>query len=679
MLDYGFYILLGSSAGAIVAALGLGLVVTFQGSGVVNFAQGAMAMWSAYVYADLRRGAYPFPVPGLPARYHFADDVGFVAAFSLAVLTAGLLGLAIYLFIFRPLYRAPALAKIVASVGLLIALTALVERRFAADVSLRVGQILPSEPVRIADGLTVPRDGLWLAIVVVAVAVVLRIVSRRTRLGLAIRAAAGNEKGAILLGYSPTMLAACSFVLAAIVTSAVAILAAPMISLSSTVFTFGYLLPALGAALVGGFRSITWTVVTGFAIGMGQSVFTKLQLEIDWWPEYGAREGVPFLLILLVMTLRGERLPDRGAVDNWQLPAVPPARVTRVSFGIPVAAAVAGVLLLGPLWQAAIMTTVIAVALALSFVVLIGFGGQTSLAQMAFAGVGAFALARLTTMWGVPFPVAPILAALVATVVGAAVALPALRLRGSNLAIVTMAGGVAVAEFVFKNPLFVGDLTTGGGEVPNPKLGDWDFGLVLGNQSSRPVFGLFLIAVVAVLGLAVGNLRRSGTGRRMLAVRSNERAASACGISTTNVKLVLFAMSAFIAGVAGVLTAYRFGSVSPTSYGAVASLAVLAFAYLGGITSVSGAVTAGVVAASGVAFYSASQVFSALGQWQTFVGGVLLVVTAIQNPEGIAGAIRRRAAESRVRSESRETPPDDHSTAPVVDRIELVSTGSSRG
>ena len=83
MIDYLFFILLGSAAGAIIAALGLGLVITFQGSGVVNFAQGAMAMWVAYVYADLRRGAYPFPIPGLPDRYHFGEDVGFLWAMLL--------------------------------------------------------------------------------------------------------------------------------------------------------------------------------------------------------------------------------------------------------------------------------------------------------------------------------------------------------------------------------------------------------------------------------------------------------------------------------------------------------------------------------------------------------------------------------------------------------------------
>ena len=116
MTDYLFYLLLGSGAGAIIAALGLGMVITYQGSGVVNFAAGSMAMWSTYVYAELRNGAYPFPIPGLPGRYHFGDDVGFRWAMLLALLTAAVIGLAVYLLVFKPLRQAPALAKVVASV-----------------------------------------------------------------------------------------------------------------------------------------------------------------------------------------------------------------------------------------------------------------------------------------------------------------------------------------------------------------------------------------------------------------------------------------------------------------------------------------------------------------------------------------------------------------------------------
>jgi branched-chain amino acid transport system permease protein len=647
MTDYLFYLLLGSGAGAIIAALGLGMVITYQGSGVVNFAAGSMAMWSTYVYAELRNGAYPFPIPGLPGRYHFGDDVGFRWALLLALLTAAIIGLTVYLLVFKPLRQAPALAKVVASVGLIIVFITLVERRFQDVTAMRVAPILPREPVTITGNLTIPRDGLWLLAIVVVIAAALWMASKFLRIGLATRASAENEKGAVLLGYSPDFLAGLGWVISAVVTTLIAILAAPQVQLNPTIFTFAFLIPALGSALIGKFQNYWPTLITGVLIGMGQSICTKLQNDISWFPEYGAREGIPFIVIIVTMVLLGERLPERGAVSSWKLPSVPQARVTLFSVLVPTAIALVALFALGPLWRAALMTTIIASVLALSLVVLTGFGGQTSLAQMAFAGVAGFALSKLAMRWDIPFPIAPLLASFGAMLFGLLVGFPALRVRGTNLAIVTLAGGVTIAEFVFKNPAFIGDISTGGAKIPNPQLGPWDFGLVFGNKVSRPVFGIFLIITLVLLCIAVANIRRAGSGRVMLAVRGNERAAAAIGINVTRVKMTLFAFSSFIAGVGGTLIAYRFGSVSDLSYGVMASLTALSVAYLGGITSVSGAVTAGITATAGVAFYGMDQVIGGMGSWEVLIGGVLLIITAIMNPEGIAGGIRLQVAEKR--------------------------------
>jgi len=657
MTDYLFFLLLGAGAGAIIAALGLGLLITYQGSGVVNFALGAMATWSAYVYAELRNGVYTFPIPGLPDRYHFAGgDVGTFWAFVLSLATAIGIGLISYLLVFRPLFRAPALAQVVASIGLVIVFTALIQQRFSDNAGLRVDAILPREPVEITSDLIVPRDGLWLALIVILIGVAMWASSRFTRLGLATRAAADNEKGAVLLGYSPTMLAGTSFVLASLIASTVVILASPMIQLSSTLFTFGFLIPALGAALIGQFRYVWATVATGLAIGLVQSSFTKLQGDLSWFPQYGAREGLPFLIIIIAMVLLGERLPDRGSVSSWKLPRVPAAKVTSWSVGIPVVLAIGGLLVLGPLWRGAIMTSTIAMVLALSLVLLTGFAGQPSLAQMAFAGVAGFTLSKLAISWDIPFPLAPILAALVAAVFGTIVGIPALRVRGTNLAIVTLAGGVAITEFFFKDPRFVGDASTGGAQVPNPKIGGWDLGLILGSEASRPIFGIFLVVVALLLALAVANIRRSSTGRRTLAVRSNELAASAVGINVGRVKLQMYAVSSFIAGVGGCLIAYRFGGVSDASFGTVASLTALAVAYLGGITCVSGAVTAGITATAGVAFFGVGEITGSLGEWEVFIGGALLILTAILNPEGIAGGIRQQVATRKRKAAAASDP-----------------------
>lgn len=652
MSDYLFYLLLGSGAGAIISAIGLGLVVTYQASGVVNFAAGAMAMWSAYVYADLRRGSYPFPIPGLPDRYHFGSDIGHSWSLLLALVTAALLGLAAYAGIFRKLRSAPSLARVVASVGLVISLIALTERRFVDSATIRVRPILPREPLTLFGDVTVPRDGLLLVAITLAVATLLWAAGRFTRVGLATRASAENERGAVLLGYSPDRLAAIGWVLSTVVVAFVVILASPQLQLSPTIFSLGFLVPGLGASLLGRFSRVWPTVAAGIAIGMIQSAFTKLQNDFPWFPDYGAREGLPFLIIICTMMLLGERIPERGAVGGWALPRVPQARATPASFLIPIVLALVGLFALGPLWRGAILTTSIATIIALSFVVLTGFGGQTSLGHMAFAGIAGFTLSRLATQAGVPFPAAPLLASLAAMVLGVIIGTPALRVRGTNLAIVTLAGGVTIAEFVFKNPAVIGDVSTGGAKVPNPKLGSWDFGLVLGTRASRPVFGVFVLAVVVIVAVAVVNLRRSNSGRTMLAVRGNERAAAAIGIDVTRVKLTMFAISAWIAGIAGTLVAYRFGSVSELSYGTLASLTALAFAYLGGITSVSGAVTAGALATSGIVFFGIGRLFGAVGRWEVFVGGMFLILMSIANPQGIAGGIRTWAERRRQTGDS---------------------------
>jgi len=641
MADYAYYALSGSAAGAVIAAFALGLLITYQASGIVNLAHGAVATWGGYVYADLRRGYYRWPIPGLPARTSLGGDIGTVPAMGMAVATTTVIALAVHHVAYRRLTRAPELARVVASIGVLVAAMGIIARRFGDNAGLRVDPILPRDPVRFSDTIVVSADGLWLAGIVVAAAIGTGVVWTRTRLGLTVRAAASNAKGLVLLGRSPDAAAAAGFALAAATGAGIVIVASPMVSLSPTTFSFGFLVPAIGAALCGRFRSITVTVAVGFAIGVVQSVFVKLQVDLSWFPRYGAREGLPFVLILGVMLLVGHSIPRRGDDGGWRLPPVPRTRPQPLSAAIVLAAALIGVVALGPLWRGAVITTMTATVLSLSLVVLTGFAGQVSLAHMVFAGVGAFALARFSTDWGIPFPIAPLLAAGVATVVGVIVAIPAIRVRGVELAVVTLAGGIAIVEFVFKNPTYVGDAATGGAQVPNPSLFGWDLGLVGATNPSRPIFGIFVLVVVAAVAMVVINLRRSSTGRRILAVRSNERAAAAIGIRVARVKLLAYALSSFIAGIGGCLIAYRFGQVSATTFGVIASLTVVAFTYLGGITTITGAIIAGLVSSSGVVFYALDRIGEGSGEWDVTIGGIALVITAVATPEGIAGRLRR--------------------------------------
>ncbi|MCJ7672374.1 MAG: branched-chain amino acid ABC transporter permease, partial [Acidimicrobiia bacterium] len=412
--------------------------------------------------------------------------------------------------------------------------------------------------------------------------------------------------------------------------------------------------------LIGRFTSFGVTCAAGLAIGMIQSSFLQVQVDVSWWPQIGAREGLPFIAIVIALVILGKRLPTRGSLEFARLPRAPLPDLNAWKILGSFAAVIALFFVLPGGWRIALLTSVIAAVLALSLVVLTGFVGQISLAQMAFAGVAGFALARIAGQWDVPFPIAPFLAALIATVFGIAVGLPALRVRGINLAIVTLAGGVAIQEFVFKNPDYTGSIGGGGVRIPNPELFGIDLGLTAEGDLFRPAFGVLATTVLLLVVLVVVNLRRGTLGRRMLAVRANERAAAAAGINVATTKLVAFAISAFIAGIGGSLIGYRFGSISDASYGIFASLTVLAFAYIGGITSIGGALLAGLVTGGGFMFYGLQQLQGQSGTGdgniQLFIGGVALIITAALNPEGIAGALRDRRTRVKARPEKPASP-----------------------
>jgi branched-chain amino acid transport system permease protein len=379
-------------------------------------------------------------------------------------------------------------------------------------------------------------------------------------------------------------------------------------------------------------------------IAMGQSVIQFWSAQ-DWFPHAGTasvpgvKEALPFVVIAVALLVKGTRLPARGTPHADRLPLARPPVHVGWSTAVLAAAAVMGLVLLGPTWRLAITNSIIGAVLCLSLVVLTGFVGQISLAQMTLAGVAGFTLAKLATEHGVPFPVAPLLAAAVATVIGVLAALPGLRVRGVHLAVMTLAAAVAVENVVFENPVWSGGLE--GAAVGPPRFlglrfGPNDPGSLDGDLPSA-WFGFFCLAVAVGVALAVVRLRRSALGGRMLAVRANERAAAAAGVDVARTKVVAFALAAFIAGIGGVLSGYRFGSVTPLTFGSTASILLLAFAYLGGISTVSGAVAGGFLVAGGVGFTALDEWLGVGPEYTLLIGGVGLVATAVLCPDGLVG------------------------------------------
>jgi ABC-type branched-subunit amino acid transport system ATPase component/ABC-type branched-subunit amino acid transport system permease subunit len=278
-------------------------------------------------------------------------------------------------------------------------------------------------------------------------------------------------------------------------------------------------------------------------------------------------------------------------------------------------------------------------------VVLTGFVGQISVVQLSLAGVAGFTISHLAVNAGIGFPVALIIGTAAALALGMVTAVSALRVRGVSLAVVTLAAAVAIQNFGFTNPTWGGGQT--GSPVPEPHLLGLDLGPAAhfrgldGNQPS-PIFGWVVLVLTLASCLLVAYVRRGTLGQRMLAVRSNERAAAASAINPRNVKLAAFAISAVIAGVAGSLYAYNFGSVSADRFAAVVALSLIAFAYAGGITLISGAAFAGLISTQALFPYALDKWFGLNGNWFLLFGGVILVITLIQNPDGVAGAFYRQ-------------------------------------
>ncbi len=630
-----------------MASLALGLVLSYRSSGVVNFAHAAMGMYVAYAFFEFREtGDLVLPILGLPERVHLLARPTLASALVMAVLLGAAVGLVVYGLIFRPLRQSPVLARVVASLGLLLYLQEIVRLRFpvaGAGVNSR-RPVLPEAPVQLA-GTAVSQNRLLLVALVVVATAGLTAVYRLTRFGLATRAAAGNEKGALLLGISPDRLGAVNWAVASVLAGLAVILIEPITGLDPTTTTL-LVVPALAAALLGRLSSFVIAAAAGIGIGMLQSLILGYAVQPsaawipDWLPTTGLQQAVPVALIIGALVWGGDALPDRSAILGRRLPASPTPRhvgAWTVALG---AVVVVGLFTASAGYRQAMIVSMVFALLALSIVVVTGYVGQISLAQMAFAGVSGFTVIRLDEH-GVPFVVAALAAAGVSMLLGVLVGLPATRVRGMSLAITTLALAVAVEQLVLASPPFSGG--PAGSSAPRPSLFGLDLGVsARGADNFRPQFGVFVLVVLAASCVAVANLRRNGTGLRWLAVRANERAAAAAGIDVGRTKLGAFATSSFLAGLAGVLMAESTATLSPTSFMVIGALVVLALTYLGGVASIGGALVAGLLAQAGlVTTISADLSGGDVGQYVFATSGIALILTAIFAPDGLTGLAHR--------------------------------------
>jgi branched-chain amino acid transport system permease protein len=673
--DLIFDLISGLGIGSLYAMLAAGLVISYKGSGVINFAHGAIAMYGVVTFdAAWNRGEIFLPwidiLPthalNIPVRITTASDGTweFLPSLMVALAMAALIGLMVHFLVFRPLRNAAPLGKVVASVGLLLYLQGVALVNYGTSFP-QPRSVVPSEVMQNFLGLGKPfsRNTVYVVGFTILFGIVLWAGYRFTRFGLATRAAAGNEKGAVLLGYSPQTLAAFNWVIASVTATLAVIVVGPLQGQLTPIGLSALIVPALAAALIGGLRSIPIAIIGGLALG---SVRTTLSLnKADWfdvgpltWIENGVADALPLIVIIVVLVVRGKSLPIRGTVEERRLPLAPiPKRMWEHAL-----VWITLITLLAYVFENAGNRTRFANAIQngltlavvmLSLVVLTGYIGQISLMQMSFAGIAAFITARmmadgigrgsnLTPVTGpdLPWPIAGAIGVVAAILVGVVVGLPAVRIRGVQLAVVTIATAVAIQAMYLENEVIT-QLRAG---IPAYVKEPTFFGADIGARSARaqnenPLFALFGATVLAMCCIGVANIRRTGIGRRMLAVRANERAAASAGINVARTKLLAFAMSAGIAGLGGVMIGFRQVEVSSANFVYGASLGVLATAYLAGITSINGAILGGVVLSGGALATTFSNYMLGGTNIDTYIGlltGLGIIVTAIIHPEGIA-------------------------------------------
>jgi ABC-type branched-subunit amino acid transport system permease subunit len=631
MSSYILFLLLGLGSGAVYGMLALGLVLKHRSGGVVDFGHGAVAMFIAYVYLGLRQdGTLELPWLWLPHSIDLGGAFGTWPAIVVSLVYAAVFGAVLYVLIYRPLRGATALTRVCASVGTMLALQAIAVLNFGTTAK-STPAILPNKPFRIGD-ITVPVDRLWFAGIVVVLAILLGAAYRFTRFGLATRASAENEQGAALVGLNADRIALWNWVLATILAGVAGILIAPVSTVDPTSYTL-FIVPALGCALLARFTSFGIAAGAGLVLGMLQSEITKLISVASWLPQEGLPQALPFVLIVLAMTLMSRGVGARGVVGELKNPSLGrPTRPWSTALMCFVLGTIALVVLSGSL-RVAMTASICTVCMAMSLVVLTGYVGQVSLAQMSFAGIGAFEVTHLFGP-GTPFIITLLCSALVAVPLGLLIGLPALRVRGVNLAVVTLAAAFALDALVFNNDKFSGGLA--GRDVASPRLFGLDVGIAHGDAYPRVIFGVVALAIVCLVGVFVARLRNGAAGRMFIAVRSNERAASAIGIDVARTKLMAFGLSAFIAGLGGGLLAYQQQTVSSPSFATFASLSLLAVTYVAGVGRIAGAVVAGVMLSSTGLFVTALDKAFGVGKYQLLVAGVALTLTAIKQPDGIA-------------------------------------------
>src|SRR5919106_1386511 len=562
-------ILQGTPPGAVYALIALGFVLTYKTSGVFNLAFGAQAYVSAAMYFQAREEWGWATVPALV-----------VSVFVLAPA----IGLVLERLIFRPLRTASAVAKLVVTIGLSVALPALFE--LITDFQPVAGQT--PEGI-VPDGASVFYDpfGVYAfsrnELVAPGVAVLgmlgLAALFRFTALGLAMRALVESARMTELAGIRSDRVSAFAWALSSVFAGMAGVLIAPRFNTLVAADFFNLVVVAIAAAALGRLVSLPRALAGGFALGIFIALLNtflpRWSADRAWLQaiQENLTPAVPFVVLFAVLVLWPAIRRTREAADPLSGVDPPPpslAAATRsprltlftrlFALGFFLIVGLVVFFRADDSWLFLVTQAVILATIYLSITVITGFAGQISLCQGAFAATGGFTVFQLADRYDMSVLVAAFLGAAAAAAAGALLSLPVLRLGGIWFAIATLAFAFFFDSVMVKLSWVGGGDTSllEGTRVPRPTIGPWDFA----NDLS---FLALAVVVFVLVALAVIRIREGTVGRTLRALRGSEVAAASIGISPARARIVAFAVSAFIAGLGGAMLSMHQENVNYTS------------------------------------------------------------------------------------------------------------------
>lgn len=613
MTDIFRFALLGLGAGALYILVAHGLIVVYRGSGVLNFAQGAVGVAGAYVYYELR----------------VEQGLGFVVAFVGGIAFSVLIGVLTQVLVMRRLRTASPLARVVATLGVLIIIQSVATIRYGGATTTAPAE-LPTTRAYIF-GVATSADRLYIIAIAAALTIGLHVIYRHTRFGLMTAAVAENERTASSIGLAPSSIAVANWAIGSGLAGTAAILVTPIIGLQPSAMT-SLTLSAMAVALVANFSSFGLALLAGFVLGIAESEL------LQYVSTPGLATSLPFFVIVALVAIKGESIPLRDFFLQ-KLPSVGSGRIRWRLLGIAVVLTVLVILGADPNWNLAITNTLAPAIIVLSIIVVTGYAGQLSLAQFAIGGFGAWVAGRLVATQGIDLMLAMLIGVALAIPLGAVFALPALRARGVQLAIVTLGLGTAINLMIFNN----GDLVGG---FEGTVIGEPTFLGIDVTQSTYPGrYSLICLGCLVLLTLSVASVRRGRVGRRLLAARTNERAAAAIGVSVFEAKVYAFALSAGIAAVGSILIAFELFVIAyDSSFTPLASINAVAWAFIGGVGYLSGSVFGAFIAPGSVVAYLMDELLPGLSDYLGVIGGVAVIALALGNQDGLARETQRQLA-----------------------------------